>query len=338
VVRGRRHEHLVRRDVSRAHVRAGRVGTTAKIIAEPGYPGLPREIFERVLEVVEEDWHQGVLLFGFAPTVAEDRRFCEWWARWQRLGASPGAAFTVLRMEAETDVRGVLPSVNVPTLILHRTDDAIVLVEQARYMAGWIPRAKLVELPGVDHVYWVGDQDAVVGEIQEFLTGVRQSPQVDRVLATVLFTDIVRSTEVATRMGDRAWRDLLEYHNLVVRRELERFRGREIDTAGDGFFASFDGPARAIRCACAIRDAGRTLGLEIRAGIHTGECELLGDKLTGLAVHLGARVAALAGSGEVMVSSTVTDLVAGSGIVFDDRGEHVLKGIPGTWRLFAAAG
>ncbi len=287
---------------------------------------------------MEEDWHQGVLLFGFAPTVAEDRRFCEWWARWQRLGASPGAAFTVLRMEAETDVRGVLPSVNVPTLILHRTDDAIVLVEQARYMAGWIPRAKLVELPGVDHVYWVGDQDAVVGEIQEFLTGVRQSPQVDRVLATVLFTDIVRSTEVATRMGDRAWRDLLEYHNLVVRRELERFRGREIDTAGDGFFASFDGPARAIRCACAIRDAGRTLGLEIRAGIHTGECELLGDKLTGLAVHLGARVAALAGSGEVMVSSTVTDLVAGSGIVFDDRGEHVLKGIPGTWRLFAAAG
>jgi len=308
-------------------------GTTAKIIAEPGYPGVPRGVFERLLEVVEEDWHQGVLLFAFAPTAADDPRFSEWWARWQRLGASPGAAFTVLEMES--DAREILPSVNVPTLILHRTGDAVVLVEQARYMAGRIPGAKLVELSGVDHVYWMGDQEDVLGEIEEFLTGIRHAPDSDRVLATVLFTDIVRSTELAARMGDRSWRDLLDHHNLLVRRQLERFRGREIDTAGDGFFASFDGPARAIQCACAIRDAGRALGLQIRAGIHTGECELLGGKLTGLSVHLGARIASRSESGEVMVSRTVKDLVAGSGLVFDDRGEHELKGIPGTWRLFS---
>lgn len=311
-------------------------GTTAKIIAEPGYPGVPRDVFDRFIEVIEEDWHQGVLLFAFAPTMADDPPFRKWWARWQRLGASPGAALTVLRMEAETDVRGILSAINVPTLVMHRTGDAVVLVEQGRYLADRIVGARFVELPGADHLYWVGDQESILGEIEEFLTGVRRAHSIDRVLLTVLFTDIVGSTKLAAELGDRRWRDLLHQHHVVVRRELERFRGNEINTAGDGFFVSFDGPARAIRCACAIRDALRELGLQIRAGLHTGECELQGDSLTGIAVHVGARVASRARPGEVLVSATVKDLVAGSGLRFEDRGMHELAGIPGTWRLFAA--
>ena len=203
-------------------------------------------------------------------------------------------------------------------------------------MAKSIPDAKYVELQGVDHLPWVGDVDSLVGEIQEFLTGVRQRYETDRVLATVMFTDVVGSTEHAAALGDRGWRDLLESYHACVRQELKRFRGREVDTAGDGFFASFDGPARGIRCACAIREAVTTLGINIRAGLHTGECQLMGDKIGGIAVHLGARVAANAQPGEVLVSSTVKDLVAGSGLRFTDRGVHTLKGIPGDWRLFAA--
>jgi class 3 adenylate cyclase len=215
-------------------------------------------------------------------------------------------------------------------------DDALVDVGGSRYMAKSIPDAKYVELPGVDHLPWVGDVDSLVGEIQEFLTGVRQRYETDRVLATVMFTDVVGSTEQAAALGDRGWKDLLESYQACVRQELDRFRGREVDTAGDGFFASFDGPARGIRCACAIREAVTTLGINIRAGLHTGECELMGEKIGGIAVHLGARVAAKAQPGEVLVSSTVKDLVAGSGLRFTDRGVHTLKGIPGEWRLFAA--
>jgi class 3 adenylate cyclase len=242
-----------------------------------------------------------------------------------------------MRMNMEIDVRHVLPVVRVPTLILHSINDRVIDVEASRYMATRIPGAKLIELDGVDHIPWGGDSEQIVDAIEEFLTGARRGSEQDRVLATVLFTDIVGATERASRVGDRNWHDLVDSHHALVRRELENFRGREIDTAGDGFLATFDGPARAVRCACAISKAVRALGLEIRAGLHTGECEVMGDKLGGIAVHTGARVAAQAQASEVLVSSTVKDLVAGSGLTFLDRGVQSLKGIPGEWHLFAVA-
>jgi len=238
-------------------------------------------------------------------------------------------------MNTEIDIRHVLPAIRVPTLIIHRTGDLDIDAGGSRYMAERIPGARYVELPGNDHLPWVGDQDAIVDEAEEFLTGVRRGPEPDRVLATVMFADVVGSTERAAAMGDRRWRDLLEGYHALVRRELSRYRGREIDTAGDGMFAMFDGPARAVRCASSIRDAVRPLGLEVRVGLHTGEVEMMGDNAGGIAVHIGARVAAHAGAGEVLVSSTVKDLVAGSGLRFEDRGTQVLKGVPGEWRLFA---
>jgi class 3 adenylate cyclase len=233
------------------------------------------------------------------------------------------------------DVRPVLPSVRVPTLLLYRRDDADVRVEEGRFIASQIPGAKLVELSGTDHFMWTGEVHALLDEVEEFLTGIRRGPDPDRVLATVLFTDLVGSTEVAARLGDRAWRELLGRHHGLIRRELRRWRGREIDTAGDGFLAMFDGPARAIRCAAAVTEAVRGLDLEIRAGVHTGEVEMVGDEVRGIAVHIGARVAALAEPGEVLVSRTVADLVVGSGIALTERGEHELKGVPGAWRLYA---
>jgi class 3 adenylate cyclase len=238
-------------------------------------------------------------------------------------------------MAGQIDIRHVLPTIRVPTLILHSVNDQAIDVGGSRYMAERIPGAKLVELSGSDHAPWLSDADAIVEEIEEFLTGVRHSQAPDRVLATVLFTDIVGATEKAASLGDRRWHDLLDTHHALVRSELARFRGREIDTAGDGFLATFDGPARAVRCACAISDKVRSLGIEVRAGLHTGECEVMGDKLGGIAVHIGARVAALSGPSEVLVSSTVKDLVAGSGLAFQDRGTQTLKGVPGDWRLFA---
>jgi class 3 adenylate cyclase len=239
-------------------------------------------------------------------------------------------------MNSEIDIRHVLPVIRVPTLILHSIGERLIDVTASRYMANQIAGAKYTELPGIDHLPWGQDADTILDEIEDFLTGVRHGPEPDRVLATVLFTDIVGATEKAAALGDRRWRDLLEGHHAVVRRELIRFRGREIDTAGDGFFATFDGPARAVRCASAIREGVRPLGVDIRAGLHTGECEIIDDKMGGIAVHIGARVAAIAGSGEVLVSSTVKDLVAGSGIAFEPRGPHFLKGVPGEWHLFAA--
>jgi class 3 adenylate cyclase len=238
-------------------------------------------------------------------------------------------------MNAEMDVRHVLSAIRVPTLILHSVGDRVLDVRGSRFMAERIPGARLVELPGVDHVPWGDDADAILDEIEEFLTGVRHGPESDRVLATVLFTDIVGATQKAAALGDRRWRDLLEGHHRLVRQELGRFRGREIDTAGDGFLATFDGPARGVRCARAVSDGVRSLGLEVRAGLHTGEVEVQNDKLSGLAVHIGARIAAAAGPGEVLVSSTVKDLVAGSGLSFNDRGAQSLKGVPGEWHLFA---
>jgi len=232
----------------------------------------------------------------------------------------------------------VLPSIRVPTLVLHRAGDPHIRVGHGRYLAEQIPNARYLELPGEDHLFFAGDSEAMLAAIEHFLTGVRPMPEIDRVLATVLFTDIVGSTERAATLGDRAWRALLETHHGIVRRELERHRGREVKTIGDGFLATFDGPARSIRCACDIRDGVRPLGIEIRVGLHTGECELMRDDVRGLAVHIGARVMANAGPGEVVVSSTVRDLVAGSGLRFVDRGPHDLQGVPGEWRLFVVEG
>ena len=270
---------------------------------------------------------------GLAPTSIQI--FSRWWARLLRMGASPAAVTTLTAMNDEIDIRHILSAIRVPTLLLHSVRDATINIGASRYMAERIPGARLVELSGEDHLPWLSDSDAILGEIEEFLTGVRHTVEPDRVLATVLFTDIVGATEKAAALGDRRWRDLLDGHNGVVRRELARFRGREIKTAGDGFFAAFDGPARAVRCACAVSQGMHSLGLEVRAGLHTGECEIMGDDMGGIAVHIGARIAALAAPGEVLVSSTVKDLVAGSGLSFRDHGAALLKGVPGEWRLFS---
>ncbi|NIS80664.1 MAG: alpha/beta fold hydrolase [Anaerolineales bacterium] len=311
-------------------------GSYAKWVRERDYPWAPtREEHERALEIFSQEWGRAIGLHRFAPSVADDERFRNWWAMFLRLGASPGAALALFRMNIDIDVRHLLPTIRVPTLILHRTGDQLIDVGGSRYMAEHIPDAKYVELEGVDHLPWVGEADSLVGEIQEFLTGMRQRYDIDRVLATIMFTDIVGSTEHAARLGDRGWKDLLEDYYTCVRRELIQFRGQEVDTAGDGFLATFDGPARAIRSACAIRHAVMSIGITIRAGLHTGECEMIGEKVGGIAVHLGARVAATAQPGEVLISNTVKDLVAGSGLRFTDRGVHTLKGIPGEWRLFA---
>jgi class 3 adenylate cyclase len=310
----------------------------AKRLWSDDYPWAPklqaREAEARQLE--EQGWGD-IDLTVYAPNRAGDPEFQRWLGAFLRNGASPRAAAALLRMNSLIDVRAVLPAISVPTLMLHRVGDRDVNIEEARYIAERIPNARLVELPGDEHLIAAGDVDLLVDEIEEFLTGVRPAPESDRVLATVVFTDIVGSTDRAVSLGDRAWRDLLERHHAIVRRELERYRGREVDTAGDGFLATFDGPARAVRCACAIRDAVRELGLEVRAGVHTGEVQIRGDGVAGIAVHTGARVSALAAPGEVLVSRTVSDLTAGSGLVFASRGEHELKGVPGTWQVFAAA-
>jgi pimeloyl-ACP methyl ester carboxylesterase len=306
----------------------------AKRIWSPDYPWAPTpEAREAEIESIERSWGGEMGVEQIAPSA--DEAFRRRLEAYFRRSASPGAAVALLRMNTQIDVRAALPTIGVPTLILQRVGDRDVNVEESRWIASQIPGAKLVELPGDDHLVWAGDVDQVVDEVEEFLTGSRSLAEADRVLATVLFTDIVGSTERAGEVGDRRWRELLDAHNDAVRRELERFHGREVDSAGDGVFAVFDGPARAIRCASGIRDAVRTLGLDVRAGLHTGEVELAGNQVRGIAVHLGARVAAAAGPGEVLVSSTVKDLVAGSGIEFEDRGEHELKGLPERRRLYA---
>jgi class 3 adenylate cyclase len=289
------------------------------------------------LQRLEREWGGPVAIDVFSPSILNDERAKVASASYFRQAASPGAALEVMKMNAEIDVRHVLPVTCVPTLVVHRTGDRLTYIEQARYLAANIKGARLAELPGDDHSAYAGDSDALFGEIEEFLTGVRLGANPDRVLATVLFTDIVGATERAAQLGDRDWRQLLSQHHAVVRRELGKFRGREIDTSGDGFLAAFDGPARAVRCAQTLIGAVRgQLNMELRAGLHTGECEMMEEKLAGLAVHIGARVAALAKPGEVLVSNTVKDLVAGSGLQFEERGDHVLKGVPGQWRLFAA--
>jgi class 3 adenylate cyclase len=287
------------------------------------------------LDYVDNSWGTGDSVLKFAPSRANDPAFKSWWARFERLGASPAAVKTLLRMNSQIDIGPILPAIRVPTLVLHRTGDRVANVESGRLFAKHITGARYIELPGSDHQWFVGDNAAEIGDaIEEFLTGSRPPVAVDRVLATVLFTDIVGSTEKAAALGDHRWRDLLDAHHTAIRRTLSRFRGHEIKTTGDGVLATFDGPARGVRCACAIADEIRPLGIEVRAGLHTGECEMIDDDVGGIAVHIGARVAALAGAGEVLVSGTVKDLVAGSGLRFGDRGSHSLKGVPGKWRIF----
>ena len=285
-------------------------------------------------EQIERDWGWEADMHRMCPSA--DDALARWWAIRAHAAASPGAARSLILMNSQIDVRAVLPAIAVPTLVLHRTGDLDSRVEEGRYIAERIPGARFVELAGVDH-FPVINADQILDEVEEFLTGVRPTPEPDRVLATVLFTDIVGSTQKAVELGDARWRELLQQHHALIRRQLDRFHGREIDTAGDGFFASFDGPARAIRCACAISDRVPELGLAVRAGLHTGECELIDGKVSGVAVHIGARVAAAAAPGEVLVTSTVKDNVAGAGIVFEERGATELKGLPGTWQLFAVA-
>jgi class 3 adenylate cyclase len=270
-----------------------------------------------------------------APDYADDPVFRSWYGQLERLAGSPGSMLAMWRWNMDMDIRAVLPVIRVPTLVLHRVGDQLVQVESGRYLAQHIPGASYVELPGSEHYAFIGDVDRIVDEVEEFLTGMRTGGEPDRVLATLLFTDLVGSTERAGHLGDRRWRDVLAEHQSAVRRQFELCRGREINTTGDGFLATFDGPARAIRCACAIRDGAGQLGLEIRAGLHTGEVEVIGDDIGGIAVHVGARVSAEAQPGEVLVSSTVRDLVAGSGIVFATRGPHRLKGVSEPWELLA---
>jgi class 3 adenylate cyclase len=295
-----------------------------------------RPEFEASMDVdrIVERWGKGLSIDILVPSRKGDPHLQEQVGRLQVHSASPQDAIAFMRMAFEIDVRHVVPSLSVPTLILHRVDDQVCHVENARWLSRHVQGSRYVELPGGDHLPFVDGGD-IVDEIREFLTGVREPAEPDRVLATVLFTDIVGSTERARELGDRRWRDLLDRHNEIVRRDLERYRGREIDTAGDGFFATFDGPARAIRCARTVVDDLRGIGLDVRAGLHTGEVELAGEAVRGIAVHTGARVAGQAGPGEVLVSQTVKDLVAGSGIDVEDRGSHELKGIPGDWRLYA---
>jgi pimeloyl-ACP methyl ester carboxylesterase len=273
----------------------------------------------------------------FAPSFADDPQAVEFTARMERTAASPAMVQQIFEMFLDIDVRDILPTIHVPALVLHRRGDRVVNRRAGEELAAQIPGARYVELPGIDHLPWAGDAEAVLGEIEEFLTGSRSVPEPDRVLATVMFTDIVGSTKRAAELGDARWRELLSAHQAAARRELMRFRGREVKTLGDGCLATFDGPARAIRCGRAIGEAARSLGLDVRVGLHSGEVELMEEDVGGIAVHIAARVGALAAAGEVLVTSTVKDLVAGSGIRFVDRGARQLKGIAEEWRLFAAS-
>jgi class 3 adenylate cyclase len=309
----------------------------ARMSWAPDYPwALRREEREKHLE---DTWGDGSRSLGLAPKSSSNPRLREWFARLERLAASPGTAAKLLKMNADVDVRAVLPSIQVPTLVMHRAGDRFIDPRHSRYLAEHIPGARLVELPGEEAISFGRDSDQLLDEVQEFLTGARHAVDGERILATVMFSDIVDSTVRAAELGDRRWRDQLGSLEATIVRELGRFRGHAVKTMGDGLLATFDGPARAIRCATSIREAARAqFGLELRSGLHTGEIEVIGNDVGGIAVHIGARVGANAGPGEVLVSGTVKDLVVGSEIRFEDRGEHNLRGVPGQWRLWAVAG
>ncbi len=287
------------------------------------------------VDALIEQWGNGLMPAATAPSLMGDPKFMEWAGKMERYAAPPGVARHIIDAVGETDVRDVLPTIQVPTLVMHRRGDQMFSPKHSEYLAEHIPGARLAMMEGTDSLFSIGDSEAIIGEIEEFLTGERHDAEPDRVLATVLFTDIVGSTERAAELGDQRWRGVLERHDGLVRDQVARHRGRSIKSTGDGILATFDGPARAIRAAASIEESVQQLGIQIRAGLHTGECEVIGDDVGGLAVHIGARVMGAAGPGEVLVSSTVKDLVVGSGIDFDDRGEHDLKGVPGAWRLFA---
>jgi class 3 adenylate cyclase len=313
--------------------------TFARTRRAPDYdwPPSDAERDARVAEILAQ-WGEGGVAVGLAPSRAGDPDYLRWCGRMERYSASPGTAAAVMGTFGETDVRHVLSTIRVPTLVMHRRDDEFLMVEHSHYLAEHIPGARYVELQGRDSLFSVGDSEAILGEIEEFLTGSRHEPEPDRVLATVLFTDICGSTERAAALGDSAWRTLLERHDQLVRAEVARHRGRAVKSTGDGVLATFDGPARAIGAARSIERAVHSLGIQIRAGLHTGECELVGDDVAGLAVHIGARVMDAAGPGEVLVSSTVKDLVVGSGIDFRERGSRRLRGVPGEWSLWQVDG
>jgi class 3 adenylate cyclase len=309
----------------------------------PDYPwGWTDERWEEYVDEAEREWgtiayarHQAAMLW---PELGENPEWIRQFARWMQRTSAPGDAVAFIRADLEMDVRDVLPAIRVPTLFINRADNQAAPIEETRFLASRVPGARLVELPGSNHPWVSPDHPEIVAEVERFVrTLTEEEAELDRVLATILFTDIVGSTERVVEIGDRRWRELIQAHHDLVRSFLARFRGREVDTAGDGFLATFDGPARAVRCASMIADSVRSLGLEVRAGIHTGECEVADGKIRGVAVHVGARVAALAAPGEVVVSSTVKDLVAGSGLSFEDRGIHELKGIPGRWQVYAVA-
>lgn len=307
-------------------------GSFSKRVWSSDYPWAPTpEERKATYEAIERDWANG---FNTTAPSLDPKKFAQLVTYYRRC-ASPGAALALLKMNTQIDVRHVLPTIRVPTLVMHRKEDLDVRVEEGRYLAEHIPGARFFELPGADHAWWTQDCDVIVDAIQELVTGSKPAPESDRVLATVMFTDIVGSTEHAVRLGDRAWRTLLDSHHAIVRKELTRLRGQEIKTVGDSFIATFDGPARGVRCACTVRDRLSELGIEIRAGLHTGEIELHGDDIGGIAVHIASRVIAAAQAGEVLVSRTVKDLSAGSGIHFQDLGNKILKGVPDEWQLFA---
>ena len=314
-------------------------GIFAKRRWSPDYPWAETpEQRERYIADLETRWGSDSDIERIAPSAARDPAFAKRLATYFRQSASPGDAAALLRMNTEIDIRAVLPTISVPTLVLHRTGDLDSDIEEGRWIASQIPGAKLVELPGDDHLPWVGDQDSVLDEVERFLTGRLAPAEPDRVLATILVTDIVGSTERAAELGDRAWAELLDRHHAIVREQLHAFRGEEVDTAGDGFLATFDGPGRAIRAAVAIRDGLRESGIPVRCGLHTGEAERVGGKVAGIAVHLAARIADTAESGEILVSDTVRSLVAGSGIEFAERGSVSLRGVPEEQHLFAVEG
>jgi class 3 adenylate cyclase len=303
--------------------------------AAAGSDGLSSELAGQMLDILENSWGTGASVRLYAPSLADDEAWIRWSARAERMSASPLMVRKMFRMALDSDVRAILPSVRVPTLVLHRRDDRMVPIERGREVAELISNARFVELEGQDPWPFVGDLQSWIDEVEEFLTGTRTAREPERVLSTVLFTDIVDSTAHAARVGDARWKLMLREHHAVVEREIDRHRGRRVKTIGDGVLATFDGPARGVRAARAIVRGLADMRLPIRAGLHTGEIELQADDVSGLAVHIGARVSALAQSGEVLVSSTVRDLVVGSGLEFEDRGEHQLKGVPGSWRLFA---
>jgi class 3 adenylate cyclase len=310
----------------------------ARMVRDSDYPwGWPQEVVDRFVDAVTDPGYRGDPVDDLAmsaPSLAGDVEFRSWWKRAGERSASPAIARAIDAVTTGADVRALLPLINTPTLVLHRVDNVFLPIGHSRYLAENIAGAKLIELPGEDHLPFAGDTDALLDDIEEFLTGARGTPNTERVLATILFTDVVHSTKRAASSGDRRWRELLDNHDRMAERQVHRFGGRQIKTTGDGILATFDGPARAIQCGLALCEGARQLGLDVRVGVHTGEVERRGDDVAGIGVHIAARVQARAQPGEVLVSRTVTDLVTGSGITFSDRGEHPLKGVPGAWQLF----